>query len=517
VFVSSQQLLALMVIVLIVLWLRFGKRKWSLSATAHGTARWCSDAVLKAAGMLGNEGLALGRTLGGTLIRLPRYTMVLLVGSTGGGKGVGFVIPNMLTYFTGSVVCNDTKGDIYQITARRRGGKIVRLAPFNRGEDGFNPLDVIQNDAMVVDNARALAEALVVRTGMEHDSHWQDKAVQCLTAILVYVLLRFTDSERSLVTVAEIVASPKMIAAVGDRLLAMGGLPGRLGDQLLGLFDPEGQPTKEGSGVFSTMARHLSFLDSELVANAVTWSSFDPYELLRPGMTVYLQIPPDQLQAQRGLLRCWTSALMRLIGSAGGRHEVLFMFDEASGLDNLPAVEEALVRGRSGGVRLCLIYQSASQVEAAFKDKKTLIYDNCDTQIYLKPSSIETAEKISKSLGNFTEQVNNVGSNDGQSWQAGSYNPHQQGTNISRGSSENWSVITRPLLRPEEILTMDDNCLIVFTRHTPPIWAKRIKYYADPAFTQGGTQSLRLGQYLPPLWYMLVACGMGLLIWALCQ
>jgi type IV secretory pathway TraG/TraD family ATPase VirD4 len=37
--------------------------------------------------------------------------------------------------------------------------------------------------------------------------------------------------------------------------------------------------TREGAGVLSTVSRHLSFLDSELVAAALAQSTFDPAEL----------------------------------------------------------------------------------------------------------------------------------------------------------------------------------------------------------------------------------------------
>jgi type IV secretory pathway TraG/TraD family ATPase VirD4 len=69
----------------------------------------------------------------------------------------------------------------------------------------------------------------------------------------------------------------------------------------------------------------------------------------------------------------------------------LCLFDEASALGSLAALEEALVRGRSAGVRLLLAYQSDSQVKAAFKDKPSLLYDNCTTQISLGTSSYKTA------------------------------------------------------------------------------------------------------------------------------
>src|SRR5271170_374789 len=99
----------------------------------------------------------------------------------------------------------------------------------------------------------------------------------------------------------------------------MGGSPARLGNQLKGLFDKEqaGTLSKEGAGVLSTVARHLSFLDSELVAWSSARSTFDPAVLLKRGTTLFLQIPADQLEAQKGLLRCWISSLVRMIGATG--------------------------------------------------------------------------------------------------------------------------------------------------------------------------------------------------------
>src|SRR5208337_1541838 len=108
-------------------------------------------------------------------------------------------------------------------------------------------------------------------------------------------------------------------------------------------------------------------------------------------------------------LRCWFSTLVRVIGAVGNERdgEVLFLIDEASALgSSLPALEEALVRGRSAGCRMVLAYQSDSQITAAVKGKPTLLYDNASTQIYLgAPSSYETAERLSKTLGDWTQVV----------------------------------------------------------------------------------------------------------------
>jgi type IV secretion system protein VirD4 len=297
-----------------------------------------------------------------------------------------------------------------------------------------------------------------VRQGTEPDPHWNDKAVQVICAVLVLVLLMFKDEDRSLNSVQEIVSDTEMLRAAATKLQELGGIPGRLGNQLKTLFDKDSSSlTREGAGVLSTVTRHLSFLDSELVAKAVATSTFDVASVRRPGTTVFLQIPQDQLEAQSGLLRCWVSTFVRVLGAVGNETggEVLFLLDEASALGSLPALEEALVRGRSAGVRLLLAYQSDTQVRTAFKGKPTLLYDNCSTQIFLGAAgSVESAEWLSKSLGEWTQVVESYGENESDSYQSGG---SQQSGQTSRGSSRNYSVSGRALLRPEEILTLSND------------------------------------------------------------
>jgi type IV secretion system protein VirD4 len=459
--------------------------------TSHGTAEWASDKLLRAWGMLGKQGLILARTLSGALIRMPRYCHVLLIGGTGSGKGVGIIIPNLLDYVRGSVIVFDTKGDLYQNTAGwrhfRKRQRIVRLDPFGRNDDTWNPLDTIPDGPLLIDSARAMADALVVREGTEHDPHWNDKAVQVITAILVLVLRRFTGPDRSLNSVQDIASDPRVLATAANELHKMGGIPARLGLQVKTLFGKEGMLTEEGNSVMSTVNRHLSFLDSEMVAVSVASSTFDVRSVTKPGTTLYLNIPPEHLDAQKGLLRCWVSTLIRVIGATGAEmnSEVLMLLDEASALGGLAGVEEALVRGRSAGVRLLLAYQSDSQVRTAFKDKPTLIHDNCGTVIHMgPPGNYQDAETLSKSLGDWTQVVESEGDN----WSRGGSRGDDGKSQISWGwgGSRNREEKGRALMRPEELLTMSENYLIAFLRGLPaPILARRIKYYQDAELLSG--------------------------------
>jgi type IV secretion system protein VirD4 len=154
-------------------------------------------------------------------------------------------------------------------------------------------------------------------------------------------------------------------------------------------------------------------------------------------------------------------------------------------------------------------YQSDSQVKIAFKDKPTLLYDNCATQIYLGASSIETAERISKSLGDWTQVLEGFGENASRSWTEGGAGGNQ-GQQRNQGNNFNYSVNGRALLKPDEILTLSDNYLIAFQRGMPPILARRIKWYQDPAFNP--VAAIRIGTVM---WWGLMAAGIGLVVWAL--
>ena len=68
----------------------------------------------------------------------------------------------------------------------------------------------------------------------------------------------------------------------------------------------------------------------------------------------------------------------------------------------------------------------------------------------------------------------------------------------------------RPLLRPEEVLTLSDDYLIAFQRGLPaPILARRIKWYRDAAFNPAaGTGHVGV----PVLG--LLAAAVALVVWA---
>jgi type IV secretion system protein VirD4 len=107
--------------------------------STYGSARWATRDDLAAAGLLGSDGVVLGKHLNAYL-RHDGPEHVLCYAPTRSGKGVGLVVPTLLTW-PGSCVVHDIKGENWTLTAgwRARFGRVVLFDPTNAASSAYNP------------------------------------------------------------------------------------------------------------------------------------------------------------------------------------------------------------------------------------------------------------------------------------------------------------------------------------------------------------------------------------------
>ena len=93
--------------------------------TTYGSARWATNAEVRRAGLLQPDGVILGRH-GRDYLRHNGPEHVLCFAPTRSGKGVGLVVPSLLTW-PGSAIVHDIKGENWQLTAgwRARFGRVL--------------------------------------------------------------------------------------------------------------------------------------------------------------------------------------------------------------------------------------------------------------------------------------------------------------------------------------------------------------------------------------------------------
>lgn len=513
-------------------------RRWRGTGYAYGTARLADLDDLHAADLLGDEGLILARAGhalppsrlraarklftaplsrsdvacrlflaafghrrwgGDSLIRLRRFHHLATFAPPGAGKGVGVVIPNLLTY-PGSCVVIDPKGENYRLTAahRRRafGHQVVRIDPFDvvrrhpggRGApppDSFNPFDLIPRSSPdFIDRAAELANALVIRNPEEREPHWSDSAEMYLTAFIAFVLAQAPPRERNLQTVRELLANPEAVEGAIN-LMRQSGAGNRM------LRRRAGQLTyfieRERGSVLTSVGRHTSFLDSESIAATTERSSFDPGRLLSGRMTVYVCLPEDQLQTQAGFLRLVLASLLRCVTRGGPqeRNLVLFLLDEAGHIGHMRCLEDAITLLRGYGVRLWFIFQSLGQLEETFRAKAKAFLDAIDTQQFFGLNGLPSAELVSNRIGDATIEISSYQQSQGRSSGHSTGGGYSENASSSTTGSTTYSEIGRRLLQPAEVLRLPPDQAIIFTRGAPPIVGTLVRYYDAPEFGPG--------------------------------
>ena len=413
------------IVLLIVLFVMHVKRNRK-PLTAHGTARWADESDID----LESRGLLIGRlsvrkhSIGrlfnprvnsldacmsfwgekkNPLVRVNAIHTAVFA-PTGVGKGVSFVIPHLLTCPESTVVV-DFKGENYRATAKARekmGHRIVALDPFHvvtETPDTFNPLVQIDaNSPLAIDDCRALAESLVVRTGQEREPHWCDAAEMNIAGITSFVVQHAPPDDRSLQTVRDLLTNPaEMEAAINVMCQspAWDGMLARMGYQLTHFKD------KELASTLTTTGRFLRFLDTLAIAESTKRSSFDPADLLNGKTTVFLILPPEHMRTQSSLLRLWIGSILRAVirGGLQEKNKVHFVLDESSSLGNMEQLSDALALGRGYGLRIQWYYQDCGQLKKCWPEGQDQNLLSNTTQVFFGVNDYPTAEYVSGAWG----------------------------------------------------------------------------------------------------------------------
>jgi type IV secretion system protein VirD4 len=284
--------------------------------------------------------------------------------------------------------------------------------------------------------------------------------------------------EPSLQMVREILCHPQRLDRVVQAMLASDawdGMLARIGGQLTHSID------RERASVLTTLARHTRFLDSIAVSHSTRTSSFDPGELLKGRMTIYLILPPDRMKSQAPLLRMWVTSFLRAVVKGGlqQRNLVHFVLDEAASLGQLDAIDDLVDKYRGYGVRGQFYYQSLGQLKKCFPDggDQTLLSNT--TQVYFGVNDNVTGDYVSSRIGESTVIVASGGTSQGRTSQTSYGGQTQTSHGASYTTSDNWGQQVRKLLKPEEVMSLPPRTALTFCAGLPPIRTTLLRYFEE--------------------------------------
>jgi type IV secretion system protein VirD4 len=289
-------------------------------STTYGSARWARSADVREAGLFAGKGIVLGLR-DGRYLRHDGPEHVLAVAPTRSGKGVGLVVPTLMTW-PGSAVIHDIKGENWQLTAgwRSRFSHCLLLDPTSPVSARFNPLLEVRKGFHEVRDVHNIADILIDPEGARPwRDHWEKSAHSLLTGAILHVL--YAEGEKTLARVAAFLADP---ARSIRRTMWVMLTTNHLGTE----SNPRAHPTvasaarellnktdNERSGVVSTAMTLLGLYRDPIVARMTSGSDWRIADLLgaeRP-VSLYLVVPPSDISRTRPLVRLILNQIGRLV------------------------------------------------------------------------------------------------------------------------------------------------------------------------------------------------------------
>jgi len=476
-----------LVAVVVAIGMSIWRSRQSRLVTTYGSARWAESAEIHRAGLTGDAGVFLGQH-DDKYLRHEGPEHVLTFAPTRSGKGVGLVVPTLLSW-PASAVIHDIKGENWQLTAgwRARFSHCLLFNPTDPKSAAYNPLLEVRRGAHEVRDVQNIADILVDPEGaLERRNHWEKTSHALLVGAILHVL--YAGEDKSLRGVANFLSDPAcpfemtLHRMMTTRHLDDGPHPvvASAAREVLNKAD------NERSGVLSTAMSFLGLYRDPTVA-AVTsrcdWRIADLIAAEHP-VSLYLVVPPSDINRTKPLIRLILNQIGRrltesLDGSDGieRRHKLLLMLDEFPALGRLDFFESALAFMAGYGIRSFLIAQSLNQIDKAYGVNHAIL-DNCHVRVTFATNDERTAKRISDTLGTATElraQRNYAGHR---------LAPWLGHLMVSRQET------ARPLLTPGEVMQLPPDEAVVMVSGQPPIKAKKLRYYLDANFTR---------RVLPPL------------------
>jgi len=468
--------------------------------TTYGSSRWANTREIERAGLFRAAGVFLGR-LGGQYLRHDGPEHVMAFAPTRSGKGVGLVIPTLLSW-TGSAVVHDIKGENWQLTAgwRSRFSHCLLFNPTDPRSARYNPLLEVRKGPDEVRDVQNIADILVDPEGaLERRSHWEKTSHSLLVGAILHVL--HAEEEKTLARVATFLSDPqRSFAHTLRRMMATNHLGTSGHPQVHPVVASAAREVlnkseNERSGVLSTAMSFLGLYRDPTVAAttaACDWRIADLVDATRP-VSLYLVIPPSDISRTKPLVRLVLNQIgrrltERLEGDPGKRrkHQLLMMLDEFPALGRLDFFETALAFMAGYGIRAYLIAQSLNQISKAYGENNAIL-DNCHVRIAFSSNDERTAKRISDALGTATElraQRNYAGHR---------LSPWLSHVMVSRQET------ARPLLTPGEVMQLPPADELVLVSGLAPIRAKKLRYYEDRNFISrvADAPALAGGEYKP--------------------
>lgn len=468
--------------------------------TTHGTAHFLSDDQKEAATSMLN-----GLYFGGGFTHMGKGH-VITVAPPQTGKDAALYTPTLLmplANYKRSYVVFDPKGSLARRTAlshAKRGHKVFVFDPFNvqsvlRRKQGikiacFNPMELLHlMDSNIVSATSRMVRVMLPDPEKESDNDFTANARDFLEYVVLHVMtFPIYQFERNLITVSRLINQSDW-AALFTEMLDNSALNGLVSDGARKYANLHLQSERTFGSMLFSLNRAIAWLKDPQMQASLMKSDFDPFELERGGITLFINLPFDVIEQ----FNVWTRLVFDFCLRANAKPSVspkqfvYYLIDEFASLGRFDEIKKAMAQYAEYNIRIWVAIQSLHQLDRIYgKDGRSEILELCSAFLAFKINDYESAEYISKRLGGMTDSyfTNNFteGETDqsGESFTNGQHPSTSRNTGLSkhRGSGKTEVFIERKLLTPDEVMREDH--IIAMVNGIGNMRLRRWFYFKEP-------------------------------------
>jgi len=500
----------------------------------HGSAHWASGKDIKRMGLLRGKGVYVGgwvqrhedlraflRQLRSQPLEVHRYLRhdgpehMLLYAPTRSGKGVGIILPTLLSY-PESVVVLDIKGENWALTSGWRfsqGHKVFRFDPSDASGKSacFNPLEEVRLDSLsAIPDVQNIATMIVDPEGKGLQDHWSKAAFAFIAGVLMHclVMIRFTQKRTATLNdLGNMLAdAKKTIDKLFDEMLETphaeyvtksfpNGATG--GDHIHNFIASSAREMlnkapNESSGVVSSALVNLALYRDPVVAMNTARSDFRVQDLMHLPVpaSLYLVVSPADINRVRPLIRLILNLIISRICErmefengvqAKPPRRLLMLLDEFTSIGKMDIVNRSIAYAAGYGISYLLVIQNVEQLNDTY-GKENGIKGNCHIRIAYAPNTLETAKELSEMTGKTTVLTQKTSV-------SGARSGHLKNASVSISET------ARALLTPDECMRLPGlqkegekatkpGDMLIFVAGRSPIYGRQILYFLDPVFSE---------------------------------
>ena len=385
----------------------------------------------------------------------------LIVGATRSGKSRSVVLQTIgnLALAEESMIISDPKSELYHYTSKylkQQGYKIITIDfknPMKSTRYNFlQPvIDAVnRNDyRMAEELSWDITQSLVGEDNGKMEKIWRDGEMAVIAGSIMSVVFdnKNNPEYQNLTNVFMFIS--EMCKAKGNSMPINNYIenlsPEHPATKIFGIARIA--PEKTRGSFFTSALTTLKLFTSKSTYTMTCKSDFNLTDVGKEKVATFI-ILPDEKTTYYSIASLFVYqnyvALVNMADENGGEltKRVNYILDEFGNFATIPAFSNMLTVAGGRQIRFNMFLQSFSQLDNKYgKEVAENIRDNCQTWLYLKTASIETATAISKKLGNYTTSSYSKSS---------SYSKYS-----NSNSSESMNLISRPLLTEDEIMRIE--------------------------------------------------------------